>query len=276
MKISLIVTTYNRKDALKLVLWSAIKQTVPPMEILIADDGSSDGTDSLVAEVHNNTLINIIHCWQVDMGFRAARGRNLAIAAATGDYLVFVDGDMILEKSFLEDHQRAAQKGYFIQGGRVLFDEIKTKKVIHDQTLTLSWWEMGVRNRKNCLRSRFLATIFSTTTTKLAGIRTCNFAAWKDDVVAINGFNENFIGWGREDSEFAARLLHSGVNRKNLRFQAVAYHLFHGLQQRSSLKENDAILHETLMKKLTWCSNGLDQHIMTGAPTRREGANGMA
>ena len=260
MKISLIVSTYNSKDTLELVLLSVLRQTLAPKEIIVADDGSTDGTDSLVSEIQQKTSVHIVHCWQEDNGFRAARSRNLAIAASTGDYLVFVDGDMILERHFLEDHRRASQLGQFIQGGRVIMTAEKSRLTINNKTLDFHCWESGLENRKNCLRSWFLSTLFSKRSNRLTGIRTCNFALWRNDALTVNGFNENFIGWGREDSEFAARLLHSGIGRKNLRFQAIGYHLFHPLQERNSLENNDAILRDTINKKLRRCPNGVDHH----------------
>ena len=239
---------------------SALRQTLVPMEIIVADDGSMDGTDFLVSEIQQQTLADVIHCWQEDKGFRAARSRNLAIAASTGDYLVFVDGDIILERHFLEDHRRAAKIGQFVQGGRVIMTAEKSRLAITNKTLDFHCWEFGLENRKNCLRSLFLSPLFSKRINRLTGIRTCNFALWRNDAMMVNGFNENFIGWGREDSEFAARLLHSGIDRKNLRFQAIGYHLFHPLLERNSLANNDAILHNTIKKKLRRCPNGVDQH----------------
>jgi len=257
MRISLAITTYNWKEALELVLLSAFRQQLLPAEILIADDGSSDGTAELIEQMQRNSPVPLRHCWQEDLGFRAARCRNLAIAAASGDYLVFVDGDMVLHPAFIADHREAARPGCFVQGSRVLLSEWKTREVLKGMRLKPSLFSLGIENRKNCLRLPFGGSFFSPFSTSYVGIRTCNFAFWKKDAEEVNGFNEDFVGWGREDSEFAARLLHAGVRRKNLRFRAIAYHLFHSQQPQQSLPQNDYLLQQTLEGRLAWCVHGL-------------------
>ncbi len=260
MRISLVITTFNRPDALGLVLASGFDQSLPPLEIIVADDGSGPETGNLVRSFAETSSVPVLHSWQQDRGFRAARSRNRAMAMARGDYLVYIDGDMLLERHFIEDHAHWAQPGYFVQGSRTLLDERITRQMISSQKRDFSFLAAGVGNRKNCIRSTFLARLFSRTREDLPGVRTCNFAFWKKDGIAVNGFNEDFVGWGREDSEFAARLLHHGVARRNLRFNAIAYHLYHSEHSRESLPENDRILAATVIQKKTWCENGVNQH----------------
>ena len=260
MRISLAITTYNRMDALEVVLLSAFGQQILPDEILVADDGSGDGTRALIDHMRQTSPVPLLHCWQEDHGFRAARSRNMAIAAASGDYLIFVDGDMVLHPAFIADHAEAARKNCFVQGNRVILSEVTTKTVLKDKMADISFCSSGIENRKNCLHLALCSTLFSSLSKSLSGIRTCNFAFWKEDAEAVNGFNEEFVGWGREDSEFAARLLNLGIKRKNLRFAAIAYHLFHPLSTRQDLPQNDLLLRKTIEEKLTWCSHGLDSH----------------
>ena len=96
----------------------------------------------------------------------------------------------------------------------------------------------------------------------MSGARTCNFAFWRNDAIAINGFNENFVGWGREDSEFTARLLNYDLMRRNVKFNALAYHLYHPLNDRGHLAENDQLLRETIEKKHTWCEKGVSKYLL--------------
>jgi predicted glycosyltransferase involved in capsule biosynthesis len=86
-------------------------------------------------------------------------------------------------------------------------------------------------------------------------------AFWRSDVVAVNGFNEAFESWGREDSEFVVRLLNSGIRRKDLRLGGVAYHLYHDEASRTMLKQNDLLLHNTVTQNLKYCSLGIDQYL---------------
>ena len=99
------------------------------------------------------------------------------------------------------------------------------------------------------------------TVSSLTGVKTCNFAFFKEDAIAVNAFNEEFVGWGREDSEFTVRLLNNGVRRRNMKFNGLAYHLFHPMNDRTRLENNDKILNETIARKLTWCQKGIDQYL---------------
>lgn len=261
MRVSLVITTYNWQEALGLVLESALRQSRPPVEIIVADDGSSDGTADLVASFAGRSSVPVIHSWQEDKGFRAAMSRNRAIARAAGDYIVLIDGDIVLEKHFIEDHLASAAQRFFVQGSRVIVGEGATRAALADGTLGFSPFSPGIENRKNCIRSRFLSRIFSRETASLNGIKTCNFAFWKKDALAVNGFNEDFVGWGREDSEFAVRLMNSGVRRRNLKFLATAYHLHHTICSRAHLPANDDILARAIADKLIRCGNGIDKYL---------------
>lgn len=85
---------------------------------------------------------------------------------------------------------------------------------------------------------------------------------FREDALAVNGFNNEFVGWGREDSEFVARLYHHGLKRRNLKFGGIAYHLWHHEAERDALPHNDALLNKTLENKLTRCENGVNQFLM--------------
>ena len=260
-KISLIITTYNWKKALRLSLASALDQTRLPDQIIVADDGSSDGTAEMVKEITAKSRVPLFYSWQEDKGFRAARSRNKAIAKAIGDYIIMIDGDIILAENFVEDHLGFARKNSFVQGSRALLNDRKTATLLAAGSIDVSIFDPGVENRKNCLRSALLASLFSWESDKTTGIRTCNFAFWREDSETVNGFNEDFVGWGREDSEFAIRLMNSGVKRRNLRFKGLAYHLYHRPNSRESLAINDTILEHALAKKTTWCEKGLAHHL---------------
>jgi glycosyltransferase involved in cell wall biosynthesis len=262
MQISLIITTYNWKEALQLSLHSVLAQTLLPLEIVVADDGSQPDTAEQVQRFSETSPIPVIHSWQEDRGFRAARSRNKAIAMAKGEYLVLIDGDIVLGSHFIEDHQTSAQPGYFVQGTRVLLGPELTAKALKRGHLELPFLARGVENKKNCLRSALLARLFSFTSTGLGGVKTCNFAFWKQDALGVNGFNEDFVGWGREDSEFAARLMNSGIKRRNLKFHGQGYHLYHPQNARNRLAANDALLQKTIEEQLVWCEKGLNQHLV--------------
>ena len=261
MKISLIITTYNWREALELSLKSCLEQVEKPLEIIVADDGSDDNTAEVIRNMACKTPVSVIHSWQEDKGFRLSASRNKAIARARGDYIVLIDGDIILEKHFIYDHARFSRIGYFVQGTRVLLNQQLSQKVLVEQRLTGPFCTRGVENRKNCLRSAILARLFSFKSKKMSGVRTCNFAFWRKDAIAINGFNEEFVGWGREDSEFTARLINYGLVRRNIKFHGLAYHLYHPMNDRSHLQENDGLLQKTVEQKRCWCEKGISQYL---------------
>ena len=123
--------------------------------------------------------------------------------------------------------------------------------------IDLNFFSLGIKNRKNLIYSNFLAKFFMKKSSHLRGIKTCNMSFFRKDCHMINGFNDDFEGWGREDTEFAVRLLNSGIVRKNLRFNAIQFHLWHSENTKISLKQNDVILNSTISKNSKWCRNCL-------------------
>ncbi len=128
MTISLIVTTYNRPDALRLVLDSISRQSRLPDEVVVADDGSGDETRRLLENTAAGFPVPLRHVWQEDKGFRAGTARNKAIAAASGEYIVQIDGDMVLHPCFVADHAAVARRGAFVLGSRVRLNEEWTRR----------------------------------------------------------------------------------------------------------------------------------------------------
>ena len=167
----------------------------------------------------------------------------------------------MLEKHFIEDHWKFKNPKSFIQGTRVLLNSNLSATVLRRKTMVQALCNKGVENRKNCIRSNLLAQLFSFSSKSLIGVKTCNFAFHKSDAIAVNGFNEQFVGWGREDSEFIVRLLNNGVRRQNMKFNGLVYHLYHQMNDRTRLKFNDNILKQTIAGKLIWCDNGIDQYV---------------
>jgi glycosyltransferase involved in cell wall biosynthesis len=258
MKLTLIITTYNWPQSLLLVIKSVNLQSVLPDEVIIADDGSSEETKDLISHCNKVYDLKIIHSWQEDIGFRAARSRNNAISKSNGDYIVLIDGDTILHTNFIEDHISNSEPGFFVQGTRVLLSKQQTKKALANKIVNFSFFSSELMNRKNSIHSKLLSIIFSNKTNYLDGIKSCNMAFYRTDCIKINGFNNEFEGWGREDSEFVVRLINMGVRRKNVRFNAIQFHLWHHENSRILLEINNSMLDEAISKKIKWCNNGIN------------------
>ncbi|ASK28266.1 glycosyltransferase family 2 protein [Neisseria chenwenguii] len=261
--VSLIITTYNRPDALAFVLQSALEQTRLPDEIIVADDGSRRDTAEVVKLFREHTDIPVRHTWRPDDGFRAAEARNRALAVAKSDYIILIDGDMLLHRAFVADHLKHARKGRLIQGSRVLLTEGKTAAILKADSLPkLSVFSDGIEKRSAALRLPPLAAFTARKGNRRhRSIKTCNMAFFRSDALAVNGFDNGYVGWGREDSDFAARCFHNGMKRHNLRFAGIAYHLYHPEAERAALPQNDARLRKTLEQRKIRCEFGVDMFI---------------
>ncbi|KAE9530986.1 glycosyltransferase family 2 protein [Testudinibacter aquarius] len=268
LQASLIVTTYNRPDALSAVLQSVLVQKTLPKEVIIADDGSTDETKTVIEQYQAIFPVPLIHSWQPDTGFKLAESRNRALAQATADYIVVIDGDMVMHSQFIQDHLKAAKKGIFIQGSRVVLPQPKTAEILKQPTKypEIKWYQKGIEKRLEkrlsaCHLPWLNSILHKEKRDYYKGIRGCNMAFFREDALAVNGFNNDFVGWGREDSEFVARLFNNGVKRKDIRFAAIAYHLWHNEAERDALPENDRLLKNVIEQKLTTCENGVARFL---------------
>ncbi len=268
MRISLLITTYNRKDALKLCVESAFRQTRLPDEIVVADDGSREDTAEIVHELTRRSPVPLLHSWQPDDGFRLAASRNRGIAASSGDYIVIVDGDLVLDSHFIEDHARFAKPRQWIQGCRATLSSQKTAQTLASGELRVGFFSKGVSHRKNMIRLPLLAFLLGRPWNRslYRGIHGCNTSFWREDIDQANGFNETFVGWGYEDIEFAARLANLGIVRRNLRFAAIAYHLYHPENSKANVARNRKIMEEATRNGSTRCERGIDQYRSQNTP----------
>jgi glycosyltransferase involved in cell wall biosynthesis len=260
---TLLIATYNWPEALELALNSVLQQTVLPNEVIIADDGSDDRTRQLVEKFQRNFPVALHHIWHPDEGFRLATIRNKAIAAAKYPYLIQVDGDLILHPSFVKDHIQAARPAHFIGGSRVLLDEQLSRTIFQNKKWQLSLFKKGVRNKFNALHMPAMARLIEIFKKEkgLYNLRGCNMSFWKEDLLAVNGYNEQITGWGREDTELVIRLYNKGIRRVYFKLQGIVYHLYHKEYDRASLLANDEIVKKALETKPTWCEKGLSQYL---------------
>jgi len=260
MRTSLVIATYNWPEALELVLLSILNQSIFPSEILIADDGSSKKTKQLIECYSNKFKSGIKHIWQKDDGFQKTSILNKSIAKANGDYIIQIDGDIIIHTHFIKDHVQMAKKGFFIHGSRTFLNEIKTKTAIKNSIINFSVFSPGITNRFNSFHSILLSKILSNTNKNLKGTRGCNFSFWKQDFIKVNGYNEDMNGWGKEDTELSVRLMNSGLKKLKLKCLAVCYHLHHKISSKRGLNINNSILTLIIKEKREICINGINKY----------------
>lgn len=245
--ISVIVTTYNREDALDAVLRSLARQIDRDFEVVVADDGSAAATVRLVETWMDRLGHRLAHVWHEDQGFRAAEIRNRAILASRGVYCIFLDGDCIVRPDFVATHRRLAAPGWFVTGNRILLSSALTAKVLRDGLTPETWgfgaWVVerlrGGVNRLSALLHLPLGPLRRLRRNAWQGARSCNLAIWRGDLDRIDGFDADYSGWGKEDSDIIARLLHAVIGRKDGVFATGVLHLWHAEADRSRLAENE-------------------------------------
>lgn len=263
--VSVIVATYNRPDALDAVLRSLAAQTDTNFEVLVADDGSRPDTAAVVEGWKARMGRRLTHVWQPDDGFRLAEIRNRAIVAASGEYCIFLDGDCLARPGFVAAHRALAGPGRFVTGNRVLVSRDLTERILRErlsaeQWRTSNWVAHRSGGRINRLLPLFwlpLGPLRHAYARQWRGARGANFAVWRKDLLAVDGFDAGFTGWGREDSDLFVRLIRSGVRRKDGRWATGVLHLWHAEADRGRLTENDRRLDEILAGERMRATKGL-------------------
>jgi glycosyltransferase involved in cell wall biosynthesis len=259
--ITLIVSTYENPHALGKALVALSRQQVPADEILIADDGSGKATEDVIVKGIQELGLPVRHYWQEHEGFRKSVVLNRAIAASRGDYLVFLDGDCMPEPEFVGDHASLAERGFWVQGRRAFVKESSVENFTPTRQCV---WALALRGRITGLpKALRLPFPIVRKDRQQRGVLGCNLGVWRDDLVAVNGFDESFVGWGREDADLANRLYHLGRPRKFVYGRAILFHLNHPVASRSRLDENQSLLDQTVAECRIRARKGLDQYLQT-------------
>lgn len=252
--ISVIVTTYDRSDALDAALAALAGQTDRNFEIVVADDGSGPETARLLEGWTSRLPVALKHVWQEHKGFRGAEIRNRGIRASRGRYCIFVDGDCLARPDFVAAHRRLAERRWFVAGNRILLSPSLTELVLAAK-MSAQTWDLPklVRERLHGGINRLLPAmrlplgrLRKRRHGDWQGAKTCNLAVARDDLERIDGFDASYAGWGLEDSDLVVRLLHAGVRRKDGRFATGVLHLWHPQADRSGLPNNERRLEEVL------------------------------
>jgi len=258
---TLVASTYNWPEALELLLLSVLNQSVLPNEVIIADDGSGEDTKNLIENFKKTFPVPLVHIWQEDLKNRKSRIMNKAIAAAKYDYIVEIDGDIILNKHFIEDHLAYAQKGHYLFGSRVNIQEKLLPELFSEKNIDFNFFSKGIKKRSRTIRIPFLMNFAKSVDKCSKKLRGCNMSFWKEDFIKINGYNESIVGWGMEDSEMIQRLHNIAIKGKRLKYTGIVYHIYHKEQSRNNVPVNSEIENQTIKNKLTSVEKGVDQFL---------------
>jgi glycosyltransferase involved in cell wall biosynthesis len=248
-------------------LQSILQQSILPNEIIIADDGSKDNTGKLINDFKHLFSIPLIHVWQEDDGFRLSKIRNKAIAKSNYEYIIQIDGDVILNKYFIQDHLFFAQKKALLQGSRVMLGNLISQQLIQNTTIDFSLINKDIKRKENGIRFYLLTKIFlhryrlpSKKPKYFA--RGANMSFWKSDFILVNGYNEKFEGWGHEDSDLTIRLMNIGVEKLYFKFAGIIYHLYHKEEKtKNEDMANKNLLRSAYSDRTTKIETGINQYI---------------
>lgn len=246
LSLSVVVTTYNWPEALAVVLESLSRQSDRDFEVVVADDGSREETAALIRRFAADFPVPLKHAWQPDQGFRAAASRNRAIEAASGDYIVFIDGDCFVLPDFVAVNRRLAEAGWFVSGKRSYLRQGLSQRILGGRApfglgSRLVWFARSLLNQ--CTRpAEFVHRGDGAFRKKQAAdwekVQTCNLGVWRSDCLKVNGFDERYVGHGLEDSDFVLRLIRSGVRRKLGNNASLVLHLNHERRDRPPESKN--------------------------------------
>jgi glycosyltransferase involved in cell wall biosynthesis len=264
--ISLVVTTYNRPDALEAVVAACFAQHDKNFEIIIADDGSAANTRDAVARLKSRSPVPLRHVWQPNEGFRAAMSRNRGISASCGEYVVFLDGDCIPQPDFIARHRRLARRGFVVTGSRILLSAELTARILAEHidinaagALTkLSWRCQGRINKVLQWLVRWPDIGRQRRRFSWRRIKSCNLGVWRSDLELVNGFDGSFVGWGYEDADLVVRLFNAGVMRKDGSFATEVFHLWHHEAPRDPAASNRRVVLERAADRTVIATLGLN------------------
>jgi glycosyltransferase involved in cell wall biosynthesis len=263
--ISVIVTTYDREDALDAVLRALSRQGDRNFEIVIADDGSALPTQELIESWRVRLSVPVKHVRHEHRGFRGGEIRNRGIVASAGELCIFLDGDCLPKAGFVAAHRALAEPGWFVTGNRILLSRELTETVLAEGEPAEQWCYPTLVNKR--LRGGInrlvptlrlpLGPLRKLNAGNWRGAQTCNLAVARGDLDRIDGFDCSYAGWGLEDSDLVVRLLHAGVRRKDGRFATGVLHLWHPHNDRAQLPVNQERLDAVLGGTRTRASHGM-------------------
>jgi glycosyltransferase involved in cell wall biosynthesis len=232
-----------------------------PDEVIIADDGSTKDTEKLIKKFQSKFPIPLIHIWHEDKGNRKPRIMNKAIAKAKYDYIVEIDGDIIMHPEFVKDHLRFAKPGQYLYGSRVNIQKEYLPELFSTKNIQFNYFSKGIKKRGRTIHLPFLTKLYKPVDVRSRKLRGCNMSFWREDFIKVNGFNEELVGWGIDDSEMIQRLHNIGIVGKRLKFAGIAYHIYHPEQSKTHIEINLEIERLAEKQKLTSIKKGINQFL---------------
>jgi len=233
-RVSVIVSSYNQPNTLRLVLAGLRAQDDLDFELIVGDDGSDADTQALVEEFGREAPFPVQFVTKPHTQFAKPEALNRAALVSHGDQLIFCDGDCLPFRNFVSAHRRHYRPNGFCAGGYIRLD------LAQSQGLTMEGIREGeherflTSRRKRRLYRKHYRSLFH----KLIGRRYepkvlgGNLSVDRGAFWQVNGFDEDFIGLSKSDSDLRNRLANSGNKGISVWNSAFVLHLDHRMDPR--------------------------------------------
>ena len=276
MRTELIVSTYNSPRALTLCLTSVAGQTARPDSICIADDGSGPETRAaLDAFAAAHPELGLRHVWHEDRGFEKGAILNKAIASSDADFLIFIDGDVLIHPGFIARHLEMARLGRFSSGSLIRLDAEATAAVTPElvasgRVFDRDWLRahraidrLGTWLKTMPFPKPVMAALDRATPVQRA-LCGANASLFRADALKVNGYDET-IKYGGGDKEFGARLTNAGVAGQHLRYTAPLVHLDHprGYADPERIRQHKERIRAIRSNGRFWTADGIEKREQT-------------
>ncbi len=234
-KISMIVSVYNRLSYLRNVIFCLLDQTKNIDELVIADDGSYENILDYIKDLIPFCSFKIKHVKQQDLGFRLARSRNNAARVSEGDFLIFIDQDIIFPNNFVERLYNNRGEKILVSSRAIISTLEESKQVFNlirkgfNYSQIYLFFQKDRKGISKAIRKDKINTFLFKCKLRKRGAKIAGliFALYKSDFVAINGFDEEYIGWGEEDDDFCNRFYKYTGSVRMTTFKEYSVHLYH-------------------------------------------------
>lgn len=255
-KISLIIPVYKKKEFIRIVLESINFQTYRNFEVIVAEDDNT--LEEFIKILQKKLNYNLIHVQQEDLGYRRSTALNNGVKISTGDLIVVIDQDCIIHPKFLEEYAKNYDKADLFTGRRFNLGKKYSEKILKDKKRKFNIFELLISDSaiKKILEAIYIPWLSFKRNSRILG---SNFGIKKEFLKKINGFNEDYIGYGLEDVDLQKRVEMAGGTRISMKNKAIQYHLYHPEPQGNTerYRINEEILNNTIKNKEFICKNGL-------------------